>query len=452
MASSTAVRSAIDDALKIVYAGPLYDDVVADSELMDLFQTEMNVETDSATNAKFIQMAHFFRWPAGVGARAENEYIPEADDPVFRATKVYLRKLQGTVEMSGEMMERVKNDESAFLNYAPDMLESLVNRVSNEADRMYVGTGKGILARINGAPGVVSTTLTIVVDTPHGIGLGYTEAWLQFLDGMRLVFSANATGSPLRTGGGFQSVKVTDVDPATNTITAEGNATLLAALADDDYIFAGDEAGFNGVTGGGDNRELQGLFAGVDDGNVIDTYLTLQRTAAGNRPWKSTVFNATSGASGVFAGAMSEDLLIYVDTLAGIRGKAKVDTIVTSYSAERGYWKSLKGDRSFINPRGAYEGGKAEKGLTIRLGTRLVTLRCARKLPPEVCFGLTRGTWKRGTFGTWHWDDTTGSIWNRVTDAVGRKHAFYGVGHLYEELACNQPRQNWRIDGLNPVQ
>jgi hypothetical protein len=41
-----------------------------------------------------------------------------------------------------------------------------------------------------------------------------------------------------------------------------------------------------------------------------------------------------------------------------------------------------------------------------------------------------------------------GSIWNLVTDAVGRKDAYFAFGKLYEQLACIMPRRNFRIEGL----
>jgi hypothetical protein len=73
----------------------------------------------------------------------------------------------------------------------------------------------------------------------------------------------------------------------------------------------------------------------------------------------------------------------------------------------------------------------------------------ARKLPPEVCFALQSDTWRRLTLGTWDWDDRTGSIWNRVTDSVGRKDAFFATGNMYEQLFCTAPRKNVRIDNLS---
>lgn len=448
MASIGTARSAIDEALKIIYEGPLYNQVIADSELYSIFPESADVTTDVTTGGRYILNGHLFRLPAGVGARAEGEYLPEADDPVFKNSRTYLRKIQGTLEMTGDTMRRVQNDEGAFLSYADEALPLLSERVASELDRMTIGTGKGILARVNGSPTVVSTTITITLKDTYGIAQYDNETFLQFLDGQRIRFAANADGTSGRSGGGTVSVKVTDFDEANNKIIGTGNNTLLTAIADGDYIFNGDEAGISSVDGNGDNREMQGLLAGVDDGSIVDTYCNIQRTTSGNRLWKSLVIDASSASLG-FGGNMSEDLLIYADDIGYTRGMAKVTMLLMNRSAVRGYWKSLKGDRQFIDPRGQYAGGKATDGLRIILGDREVTLKAARKIPPECAFGLTPNTWKRATMGSWKWDDTTGSIWNRVTDSTGRKDQFYATGYQYEELVCLMPRRNWRIDGLN---
>ena len=110
-----------------------------------------------------------------------------------------------------------------------------------------------------------------------------------------------------------------------------------------------------------------------------------------------------------------------------------------------GYWQSLKVNRVLNDPRN-FTGGKGS--LSISLGDRTLPFRTARKLPPQVAFGINSSTWRRFTLGTWQWVARGGSIWNLVTDAVGRKDAYFAFGKMYEQLACLMPRRNFRIDGL----
>jgi hypothetical protein len=184
-------------------------------------------------------------------------------------------------------------------------------------------------------------------------------------------------------------------------------------------------------------------MAGADDGGIIATYNNISRSGALSRMWKAIIIDGSDAAWG---GQLTEELLSFADDEVSVKGAGRIDTVISSRSAARGYWQSLKGDRVFNDPR-SFAGGK--NGLSIILGDREVMLKVARKLPPEVAFGLQADTWRRLTLGTWDWDDRTGSIWNRVTDSVGRKDAFYATGNMYEQLFCIAPRKNVRIDNLD---
>jgi hypothetical protein len=131
--------------------------------------------------------------------------------------------------------------------------------------------------------------------------------------------------------------------------------------------------------------------------------------------------------------------------MTSVSSNSKIDALVMSPHAPIGYWKDMKADRQLNDPRN-YTGGKGNLG--ILLGDRTIPFRTARKLPPQIAFGLNLKTWRRFTLGTWQWIARGGSIWNLVTDAVGRKDAYFAFGKMYEQLACLMPRRNFRIEGL----
>ena len=446
MASATTTTDAITEAMKIIFSDPLITNIVEDSELLSIFQADMNVSVDETTGGRFIEMAHYFQLPAGVGARAENEYIPEADDPIFRNARLFLKKIQGTVEMTGDTMRRVVGDEGAFINYMERALPDLVTRLVNEIDRMYIGFGAGIKARAAITPVKTSvTTVDITVDRSVGVD-GFTDAFLQFMEGERIVFDTAADGQTLITGGGDQALQVTDIDEDNNVIQFTGLEALIDAVVAagaDIYLFPGDEAGASTLTAAGDDREIAGIMAGADDGGIIATYNNISRSGANSRLWRSIIID---GSDAIWGGQLTEELMAFADDEVAVKGAGRIDTIITSRSANRGYWQSLKGDRVFNDPR-SFTGGKT--GLFMVLGDRTVPMKVARKLPPEVAFGLQADTWRRLTLGTWEWDDKTGSIWNRVTDSIGRKDAFFATGVMYEQLFCTAPRKNVRIDNLS---
>ncbi len=120
-----------------------------------------------------------------------------------------------------------------------------------------------------------------------------------------------------------------------------------------------------------------------------------------------------------------------------------------SHSARDSYWKHVKGDRFFIDPGGNYKTGKGR--LEIVLGDTTYPLRVARKLPPEVCFGIQKDRFARLTLGQLEFAGLTGSMWNYVTDSTGRKDSYWTQAFMYEQLYNAAPRKSFRIDNLVPV-
>lgn len=435
LVGTTTTTASLDNLMKILYSDPLITDIISESELMDMFKSDFNVKTEESTGGKYIETAHYLRLAGAAGARAENDYIPVPQAPKIENSRIYLKKIMGVVEMTGDVMEKVVGDEGSFINYMERALPDTKERVVNEVDRMYIGYGAGVKARVK-----TKTDAThIIVDRALGI-TGYEDAWLQFAEGETIVFSTTAAGTALKNPGTTQAALVENIDETTGTLTITVDATTYAAIAVDDFIFAGDQSGTSS-SNGGVNREISGLLAGVDDGGIVSTYNNIAR--AGNRFWNSRVVDASAAP---YNGVLTELLLTIVDAQTSVSAQSKIDALVMSPHAPIGYWQDLKGDRIINDPKN-YTGGKGS--LSILLGDRTIPLRTARKLPPQIAFGLNTATWRRFTLGTWQWVARGGSIWNLVTDSVGRKDAYFAYGKMYEELACLFPRRNFRIEGLN---
>lgn len=429
--TTAGVIGNINEAMKIIFQDPISENFVTDSELLDLFQQETNViETDGG---RYIEMAHYFTLPAGVGARSlEGDYIPVPDGPVIKNSQVFLKKIEGVVQMSGDAMRRVRGDMGAFVNWAQRHLPDLVTRANHEIDRQLIGYGNGALARINDA----TPSKPLAVDSPYGIAT-LSKAWLTILEGQRVRFGPNADGTALRAG----SFLVEDVNPETNEI--DGAGALPAGLVDNDYIFPGDDIAASTQNAGVD-REIMGLLGMVDDGAVLATFQGLAR--ASFRKWQSIVVDADAGGAGTpFDGSLNEIGLTIADNRVKQRGDGKPTVVVTSVEGLVSYWDNLLTYKSINDPR-SFTGGKSN--LFILLGDRALEVRAARKMPPELTFLLQPDTFKRWHNTGWEWDDKTGSIWNRVTDATGRMDAYFAVGHFVLQTGNVAPRKNVKIKDL----
>jgi hypothetical protein len=424
LGATTATSDAeMQAALKIIFDDAIINSVVYDSELADYFFEGDGIRQDRTTGGRYIETANMFALPAGVGARSEGGYVPVPNGPTIVNGRVNLKKVMGAVEMTAETMKMVRSDTGAFLNWGERAMPALVERVTNEVDRMLLGYGAALKARVNAA--VPATNL--LVDSAYGIA-GYTQALLQFLDGETLRASANASGTPLRAL--VMQVEAVDFDNGYLVVDQ-----LATALANNDFLFAGDAADNSA------GKEFMGLLGMVDNGAILNLFQNINRT---NYPrWRSYIMDAIS----VFGAGttLTERVITRADDECFIRGGGKVDTLVTSRAGLRTLWDDLRGDRQINDPRG-YTGGKGP--IRMLLVDRYLNVRACRKMPDALLFGLQRNTFRKWLLHRWEWDDTTGSMWKQVVDGTGRKDAFYAYGSMYCEYGCRDPQKNFRIENF----
>lgn len=437
------------EILKVVFDEPLVTNVVTDTELMGHFETDTNVVEEQSTGGRYIEAAQYFALSGGAGAITERGAFPQADPPVFANSRVYLKKLGGSVEITGDEMRKVTGDPGAFINYMERALPDLVTRLVNGIDRMYLGYGFGVKARVTSKSAYNSPAagqFTVVVQDTVGLS-GWQDPWLQFLEQERDVFTASlAAPIAVRNPGTAQSGLLKNIDPDSNTLTFEGAEALRDAIGVGDYIGDGDRArdafpaGNPGVT-----KEITGLLAAVDNGDIVSTYMNIART--NQRLWQGQMIDASAAP---FTQVLTEKLLNFAERQSRKRGGGNSDLIATSDSGYDSYWESLKTSQLFPDPRGSFTGGRKTGlgGLSIILGDHVVTLKIARKMPPQVTFGLQTNTFKRFALNAWEWIDRTGSIWRGVSDSTGYYDIYIAFGCMYEELFCNAPAKNWRINNL----
>lgn len=436
----------LQEAMKVFFQESIVNNVVTDSELMDIFEEDNNVMEERTGGGRYIETAQMFGYNAGYGHRSERDYIPVPDGPIIKNGRINLKKALGSVEMTADTFEKVRKGNEAFVTWAEQAMPKLVERMVNEKDRIIVGFGAAVKARVRDIDQTDPDRIRIGLYDAYGIS-GYEEGWLAFLEGERIVYGPNINGTSLRTASAFRSSRLLDIDDFENTLIVDRIPDNLTALdegyEDGDYIFPGDESGTS-VMDDGVPREFMGLHGHVDDGGIVNNYLGIPRDE--HRLWRGLVIDAQSETV-PGDGTLSEEILVYADQQVNIRGGGRGDIIVVPVSGSFDYWRGLRNDRVLNDPT-AFTGGKGR--LKIVLGARTVEVQSARKLPPQVAFMLQRGTFRRFTLGKFEWDDRTGSMWRQVVDAGGRIDAFWAYGREYEELACQTPRKNVRIENLVP--
>lgn len=418
--------SGLNDLLKNVYTDSFENNVEADSEVSDIFEQAEGFKVVEGPDGKAIVIAHQFSSGGGVGSVLEDDYLPTATTPTIKQSTLTIKQQVAMVELSGRTLRRVKEGPAAFATWANEALPMKARRLAFHIDRMRIGLGDGVICRIDeGSP----ATTDLGIDAAYGIA-GLEGATNLLLRDDNLRFCTSSAGSSARTG----TAKVVGVDYDNSEIDIDA---LPTSTADNDFVFLGD----TNVRSIGE-REMMGLEGIIDNGALLASIQGLSRTT-----YPELKAQQIDASSATYGGTLNENLLDIAATRVYERAMGKTTHILVNRSGQRSFWNSLKGDRTFIDPKGNFQGGKAQ--LTMLLGNGPVVIRAARKVPASRCYGIDASSIKRYTIGSGRWDDTDGSVWNRTVDGTGRKDAFFAVYVREENLGTVDPGKNFKITGLS---
>lgn len=423
--TSTSDFGGLNDAMKYVYTDSFDNNIEKEQEVLDVFDFAKGFRVVDGPDGKGIIINHIFSSGGGFASGLEGDYLPTPTLPSMKQSTTTIKKHTAVAELSGETLRRVKQGPAAFATWANEELPRKAQLVAWHMDRQALGFGAGYFARVNEA----SPDTTLVIDAMFGIA-GVEGATRLVREGDSLRASPNASGASPRTGAAI----IQSIDHDTDTLTIDA---LPTGTLDNDYLFVGD-ANVYGLGA----REMMGLEGIVDNGSILGTIQGLSRTTYPRL--KAQQVDASTATDG---GTLNEDLIDRVATLQWERALGKPDIILANRASQRGFWKSLKGDRVINDPRGRYVGGKKSVGMMFTHGD--VEIKAARKCADDRCFLLDSTTIKKYQIGKGQWDDTTGSIWERSNNSTGKRDAFYAVFVKEMELAVNDPAKNAKITGLS---
>lgn len=419
--------------LKERYTKAFENNVEKDEEVADLITKAEGFEVVEGPDGKQINLGHIFSSGGGVGSILEDDYLPTPTPPTTKQSQITIKQHVAIVQLSGRALRRVKKGPAAFVSWATEALPRKAQRLAFHKDRQRLGTGTGIVFRMNGVPDGTGDP----VDNMFGIsGLDDRATHLVLRDDS-LRYSPNSNGTSPRTGVAYVK-KVDYAGKKIDTATTYGGADATpTAAADNDYVFLGDA----NVNSSG-AREMMGLEGIIDDGTNLATFQGLTR--ADFPELQAQIVDSTTGG---WDATLSEEILDYADSLSFERGNmGRPKSVLVSRSGQRSFWKNMKSDRVLNDPAGVFKGGKAR--LKMMLGDRVVTLAAGRKVPESRCYGIDGEGIQRYKIGNGRWDDTDGAIWNRVVDSTGRKDAFFAVYVEEEEMGAGNPAASFKITGL----
>ena len=431
--SSGSDFTGLNDAMKQTYTGPFATNIEGEMEVTQVFMDAGDFETTEGPDGKQINFGHYMAAGGGVSNMLEDDYLPDDVAPVWKQSSLNIQQIAARAQLSGRTLRRVKEGPAAFASWAEKVLPEKAKRVAWSKDRQLIGTGTGIVGRLNGTIDGTGDS----IDDAFGIaGLEGALNLIQRADSLR--YSPNADGSSPRTG--VVIVDSINYGAATYNTLVNGSTGTATSAADEDYVFVG---GAN--TYGCGAREFMGLEGIVDDGTNLSTFQTLTRSSYPDilnaQVVDSTTYTQTPG-------VLSENIIDYVDSLCWERAGGKPNVLLVNRNGQRSFWNSLKGDRTLPDPQGQFAGGKKIDGLKMILGDRVLVVKAARKVPSSRAYLLDTSVLKRFKIGAGSWDSITGSVWNRVTDSTGAKDAVFAVYIEEEAYGSSFPARCGKITKL----
>jgi hypothetical protein len=423
-----------DKALKDVYGPRIEEQLSLKNVLSDLVEDN---DSQDWTGRQVIYPIHVGR-NEGVGASGEGDPLPAAGRQYLAEVKIPVKYNYGRIELTKQVMESSLTNKGAFARAMDFELKGLVRDLGNDLERQRFGSGKGVLALVNGQQNFNATTW-LAVDSPFGVTP--TTNGGRFLNPNMTIavihptVDATIEGTFTLTtmqGGAISATGATVVLSGTTNVTVSDNARIVRWKT---AVPAG------GSTGNSLNKESMGLLGILDDGTFVTTLHNVSRT-------DYPVFKSTVIAS---VGILSLDVIQRgidaSDELGG--GDISANGImICHHSVRREYLKLLQADRRYTgadlkSPDGGTKKAALKKGGEITYGD--IPWRIAKHCPYGTLFGfeknsaITRYIQIRG-----EWADEDGAILRNVA-GYDKWEAFY---RLWDNLHSDRPNEGFRLDGI----
>jgi hypothetical protein len=400
MAASTTMAT-VDAILKEIYEDKVRDQL--QSEVITLKRIEQTSEgVTSEVGGKYVVFPIRTRRNHGIGARNENEPLPEPRSQKYASARVSLAYLYGSISLTGQTFELAEKNFQAFASALQQEIDGLKQTLVKDTNRQTYGTHFGVLATI--PTGSASS------------GTSHTVASVQYLEVGMIVDVRSSDGATLRT--------------TQNEITAINTTTLAVT-----FLNAFDSTDLDIIVRWRSyGKETIGFEEIVDDsGTLYNVDPTVEPV------WKATV-NHNSGTPR----ALSEGLMIkMVDDIRTLGGKVTV--IFTTLGVRRSYFNLLSQQRRY-NDTVEFEGGF--KGLKFTTDGGDIPLIADVDCQPENMYFINEKELKIYRDADWSWMNRDGSNWQRVITSEGTFDAYQATMYKYCQLGTHRRNSHGVIQDI----
>lgn len=388
MAASTTL-AVVDTILKEVYEDRIRDQL--QSEVITLKRIEKSSEgVTHEVGGKYVAFPIRTRRNHGIGARNENEALPDPRSQKYAVARVGLKYLYGAVSLTGQTFELAEKNFQAFASALSQELDGLKQTLVKDTNRQMYGTSTGAMASIPAGSGAAQNTQT--VDT------------VQYLEVGMIVDVLSSDGLTLRVTEA-EILSIAGLVVTFNKVFDTTNADIITRWSS----YGKEKIGFREIVSN------TGTLYGIDP--------TVEPV------WKSTV-NANGGVNR----ALSEGLMIkMVDDIRTQGGKTTV--IFTTLGVRRSYFNLLVQQRRYTNTQ-SFEGGF--NGLAFTTDTGDIPVVADYDCQPNRMYFINEKEIKLYEANDWSFMNRDGSNWQRVINAQGNFDAYQAMMYKYCEVGTHR--------------
>lgn len=397
-----AMISTVSDVLKYRYMGPLVEQLnneilinqilSLDSRAIDLDGLQAVVPLHTGRNS-------------GVGARREDEDLPEAGSQKYKKVNYDLAYMYGRARFTGQAIQKTKTDAGAFIRVVTDELDRLRDDLALDTARQYYGDGTGHIAVVASVTASAGNPDEIVLTSDEALQRGFLH------QGMTVDIDATFPAAAGQTG-----MEILDVDPDNSAIyVAEGTAASVAA---NDIVVRTLNVDADG------SKETIGLQALISD---------TQTSVGGLSP--ATLRLWDNGRKNVAGGITLSTLMEQWNRTTAAGAKANQITALTTPGVSRGLFEAsdFAAKVQFVNTTDL-EGGFSS--ISFNAGSGKVTLVTDRLAPRGKLFFVDKARIKVFSPGDWDFLRRDGL----TVRWVDNKDAFQAV--LYRYVSLGTGRRN----------
>lgn len=388
----------LDPLLKEVYESTLNKQLNDDTTAYTRLKSTGKGVADNPYGGKYVQFAIHTGRNQGIGARSENEALPDAGRQKTAYGRMNLKYQYAGIEITGQVFAMATKNYQVFSDAVDLEISRIKDDLSKDRNRQYFGSGNGRVATV-----VSVAAQVITLDS-----LQYVQ------DDMVLDVVVAATGTSHGT-----KVTITAINETTKAITVSG--TLSGVIAGDIIVRTGSW-----------NREWTGL-----DAIISDTSTLYGINPSTERVWKSHVIAHNAAISEAVLKRMADRIK---------RAGGKTTVMWTTPGVERAYWQLLAGARRFVNPK-EYAGGYT--GVSFDAGNAgAIPMITDVDAPAGKAIFLNEKEINLYRDKEFSFIDRDGSMWQRKITSAGRFDAYLADLYEYSELGTHRRNTHGVVTGI----